>query len=167
MKTGLEWWNEVKNDNLKMNSWLQKQCYGEYQAYLRIGKLATKYNNSILRIVADQELKHYEWIKDYLVKNNIEPITEHEERYWKEVNMNFDTLEEASAIGAHAEEMRLERIRIIAKDTEFTELASIFNKIQTDEEFHVKAFTKLTTEEKLAVAKIGHEQGMLELGLII
>lgn len=166
MKTSQQWWNETKGSPLKLTNWLQRQCYGEYQAYKRISELANKFQNPVLKKIADQEYTHYMWIRQYLTANGIEPVNEHEERYWKEVNLSFNNLIEAAAVGHHAEAMRLERIKVIAKDNSLNTLANIFKKIQKDEEFHVKAFKDLTTEEELAIAAIDHEQGMISLGLI-
>lgn len=165
MKTSQQWWNETKADPSKMVSWLQRQCYGEMQAFLRISALAERFQNKTLQIIADQEKTHHSWIKAYLENNGIQAITEHDERYWKEVNMSFDNLAQAAAVGHHAESMRLDRIRVIANDPSLPELQSIFQKILVDEEFHARAFESLSTEEELEIAKIDHEMGMISLGL--
>jgi hypothetical protein len=167
MKNSKQWWDETKNNPAKLNNWLQRQCYGEYQAYKRIKELSKRFDNVLLEKIANQEYKHYKWIRNYLETRGINPITEHDERYWKEVNLDFQNIEQASAVGHHAEVMRLERIKVIAQDNLHSELATIFKKIQKDEEFHFKAFKSLTTEEDIEIAKIDHEIGMLQLGLTI
>lgn len=165
MKTSQEWWNETKSSPVKLAHWLQRQAYGEEQAHKRITALADKYNNPVLHRIARDELKHSLWITQYLAQNNIDFLNIHEERYWKEINLQFENLEQIGAVGYHAEAMRLERIKIIAQDKDFMTLADIFKKIQKDEEYHVEAFKSLTTEEEIEIAAIDHEQGMLALGL--
>lgn len=166
MKTSQEWWNETKADPAKLNLWLQRQCFGEEHAYKRITALAEQFGNPTLHKIALDEFTHYSWIKKYLTDNNISTLIEHNERYWKEINLQFDDITQVGAVGYHAEAMRLERIKVIAADKSMPELAALFTKIQRDEEFHVTAFKALTTEEELEIAKIDHEQGMIELGLI-
>lgn len=166
MKTSMEWWEEIKNDEPKLIEWLQRQCYGEYRAYERISEIAKKFNNSLLSQIALDERNHHEWIKKYLLDRNIPLLDTHTERYWKEVNLKFDSIEEVGAVGYHAETMRLERIKIIAKDTTYPELALIFKAILPEEVYHAKVFKSLSTEEEIEIAKIDHEQGMIELGLI-
>lgn len=165
LKSSKQWWEETKADVTKLENWLQRQCHGEKMAYIRIGELAERFKNKTLRIVADQEYQHHVWVADYLAWSGIPQLEEHQERYWSEVNLEFENLEQAAAVGHHAEMMRLERIKIIAEDEDYPVLAEIFQKILKDELFHAEAFKNLTTEEELEIAKIDHEQGMIALGL--
>lgn len=166
MKTSQEWWNETKADLPKLNLWLQRQCFGEEHAYERIMILAEKFGNPVLHKIALDEFAHHHWIKRYLEEAGIPLLTEHKERYWNEINLKFENVTQVAAVGYHAEMMRLERIRIIANDETIPKLSDLFKRILIDEEYHAKAFKKLTTEEELEIAKIDHEQGMIELGLI-
>jgi tRNA isopentenyl-2-thiomethyl-A-37 hydroxylase MiaE len=166
LKTSQQWWNETKTSPVKLAHWLQRQAYGEEQAHKRIEALAKKYNNSVLHNIAKDELKHCLWITRYLQQSGIDFLNIHNERYWEQINLEFENLEQVGAVGYHAEAMRLERIKVIAKDKDFITLADIFKKIQKDEEYHVKAFKDLTTEEAIEIAAIDHKQGMNSLGLI-
>ena len=167
MKTSAEWWEEVKNDTAKLNYWLQRQCYGEFEAFKRLQSLAGTFRNEILEKIAGQEFMHYKWIKKYMDDNGIPPLASHETRYWKEINHTFDTLEQAAAVAYHAETMRLERIRLIAADETNLTLAEIFKKILKDEEFHAEAFKFMSDDDEIVIAKIDHEAGLQALGLVI
>jgi len=165
-KTSQQWWNETVADLSKLEGWLQRQCYGELKAHERILALSKKFNNNfILEKIAGDELKHHLWLKEYLISNGIPLLSEHEERYWKEINMDFKTIEEMAAVGHHAEMMRLERIRVIAQDESLPFLSNMFKYILLDEEFHAEAFKKLSNEQQIELAKVDHAQGMLALGL--
>lgn len=166
MKTSQEWWDETKADEEKLNLWLQRQCYGEEHAYNRIIALAEQFGNPTLHKIALDEFAHFHWIKRYLTDHNIPLLMEHNERYWKEINLQFENVNQIGAVGYHAEAMRLERIKVIAADETMPELAALFTRIMHDEEFHVTAFKALTTEEEIEIAKIDHEQGMIALGLV-
>lgn len=165
MNTSQQWWDEVKADTAKLNEWLQRQCFGEKQAHIRISSLAVRFGNETLLNIATDELKHHNWLMNYLIHHNIPRLSTHEERYWKPVQTSFETLEEVGAVGHLAEMMRLDRIRIIAKDDSVPELQKIFKRILKDEEFHASFFKSLTNEEQIEMSKVDHEQGMLAMGL--
>lgn len=164
-----QWWEAVKQDTNKLNNWLKKQYFGENQAYIRITELSERFDNKTLKVIADQEKQHSEWIRDYCLSKNIDISNiQHEERYWKEVNMDFESLEEAAAVGAHAEKMRLERIEVIANDPSFCpDLSDIFKNILKDEIFHERAFKDMTTEELYELNRHNHEKGAEKIGLTV
>lgn len=166
MKASQEWWNKTKTSPIKLAYWLQGQVYAEEQAYNRIKALADKYSSPVLHKIAIDELRHSLMIGQCVAQNNIDFINFYEERYWKEVNLQFENLEQIGAVGYHAEAMRLERIKVIAQDKDFIILADIFKKIQKDVEYNVEAFKSLTTEQEIEIAAIDHEQGMIALGLV-
>lgn len=169
MQTSLEWWNEIKESPEKLNQWLQKQCYGEFQAYKRISDLSIKFDSPQLDHIAFQELTHFHWIRKYLVARGISEINEHEERYWKQVKTSsFSSLGDLAAVGYHAEAMRLERIIVIANNTDsrYIELSEVFRSIERDERGHVAAFRHMSSDLQRELAKVDHEQGMISLGLI-
>lgn len=167
MQTSAEWWNETKNDTVKLHYWLQRQCYGEFEAFKRLKSLSNQFNNEIIDKIAGQEFMHHKWLKEYMLKHNIPELPKHETRYWNEVNLKFENLEQAAAVAYHAESMRLERIRLIAKDETHLDLAQIFQKILIDEEFHAEAFKFISDDDEIAIAKIDHEAGLQALGLVI
>lgn len=166
----VDWWNSVKKNETKFNSWLKKQYFGENQAYIRLNELSKRFENKTLKTIAKQEKQHAEWIKNYCISKGIDlsDANKHEERYWKEVNMDFNSLEEAAAVGAHAEKMRLERITVIANDNTFCkDLSNIFRKILKDELFHEKAFKNMTTNELYELNRHNHEKGAEKIGLTV
>lgn len=175
MKTSQEWWDEVKASPEKLNDWLVKQYRGEVTASHRILRFAEQFATNpsdirILKVIADQESQHAEWIFDLLSKRNIEvdpeEINQAEKRYWKETLPSIDSFEKGAAVAAHAEGMRLERIRVIANDPDAPlDIKHTFMMILTDEVFHEKAFTKLSNAEALLATQSQHELGLQALGL--
>jgi rubrerythrin len=173
MKTSQEWWDETKADPAKLNAWLQKQHFGERTASQRLSALKAKFEfdeetaRVIDRITLD-ERKHAVWIKELLETRGLEELTDHDERYWTADKLSYTTFGDACAVAAHAEEMRLERIRVIAADKQAPfDIVTVFRLILFDEEFHAEAFHSLTTPEQYKAAWPGHEEGMKELGLVI
>lgn len=178
MKTSQQWWNEVKNDPVLMTDWLKDQYHGEVTAADRINLLrktakgVTGTDDAILNIIAEQERRHAGWIKDLLQSRGIEAeILEKEERYWDKVlpvDFESSSITQLAAIGAHAEGMRLERIRVIADDELAPwDIVSTFQRILIDEEWHERAFTQMSTETDLVAAKENHNAGLNALGLVI
>lgn len=170
MKTSIQWWNKVKYNEKLTIKWLEAQYHGELTAAARIKVIAERFNNETLRVIAKQEQMHATWIGNLLFNRGIEPKdTVHHERYWKKTltDLTKASLEEISAIGAHAEAMRLERIRVIARDpTAPYDIRNVFSAILPEEEFHEKAFRELAGDEAMAKALARHQQGMNSLGLV-
>lgn len=175
MKTSAQWWDEVRQDPDLFNNWLAKQYRGEVTAAARIRKLAstTLEPNSIriLNFIADQEAEHAEWVAGLLLNRGIDATTIDiggaEDRYWDAVGVNTDhSFETTAAIGAHAEAMRLERIRAIV-DHPLTPLdvEIVFTKIMKDELMHEAAFRHLAGPEAMAATSYNAEQGRIVLGL--
>lgn len=173
MKTSKQWWDEVKQDDSKLAEWLIKQYVGEMTAANRIIRLADAYTAStkqamLLAKVATDELNHALWVLELLNTRNIPVprIEDAENRYWKSTLPGIEDLETGAAVGAHAEAMRLARIRVIAEDESApADIRAVFQKILPDEEFHEKAFLSLTTDDALAKTRGNHELGLTALGL--
>lgn len=175
MKTSLQWWTEVKASPEKLVNWLKNQYHGEAVASERIRqyimpKMEGKYQFMVERI-ADDEERHASWVGTLLHNRGIEPkVLEKEERYWKTV-MTEDFTNDgnyAAAVAAHAEEMRLERIKVIMDDSEAPEdIRSTFKQIYKDELFHAKGFKLIAGDEYYNKASANHAKGLEALGLII
>jgi rubrerythrin len=175
MKTSKEWWEEVKNSPEKLINWLKNQYHGEAIASSRIKEfilphMEGKYAFMVERI-ADDEERHASWVGQLLLTRGITPeILEKEERYWKEV-MTEDFKSDgnyAAAVAAHAEEMRLERIKVIMEDTEAdTDIVNTFKNIYKDELFHAKGFRLIAGDEYYSKASENHAKGLEALGLIV
>lgn len=175
LRTSKEWWEETKSNSTKLIDWLKNQYHGEALASERIRQFILphfegKYAFLVERI-ADDEQKHAAWVGKLLLDRGIMPeILDKEERYWKEVmvddfnsNGNY-----AAAVAAHAEEMRLERIKVIMEDSECpTDIRSTFIDIYKDELFHAKGFKLIAGDEYYTKASEKHARGVEALGLIV
>lgn len=176
MKTSVQWWNEVKADPEKMKEWLLKQWRGEVTASSRILLLASQFNaepkaRKILETIAEQEVTHAGWIGDILIARGIAvdifDIDNAEKRYWAKTLPGIDSLETGAAVAAHAEGMRLERIRAIVADEDApTDIREVFTKILKDEEWHERAFTNLSNEAAMKATEGNHKLGLEVLGLV-
>lgn len=133
-----QWWQEVKNDSSRFNDWLIKQ-----------------------------ERKHAGWVLGLLQTRGVEPDTSNaEKRYWQEVLPEIESFETGAAVGAHAEAMRLERIRAICCDQEAPQdVRDVFQRILKDEVFHEQAFRDMAGREAMQRTAGAHERGRELLGL--
>lgn len=172
MTTSKMWWDNVKNDSDKFNDWLIKQYRGEVTAAQRIVEFSNKYaedyrDKIILNIIAKQESKHAAWVLELLSARGIAPNVEHaEERYWKETLPEIESFETGAAVGAHAEAMRLERIRVICEDDSApTDVKDVFKKILREEMFHEKAFRTMAGVKAMSATQGAHNKGLELLGL--
>jgi len=168
-----DWWSSVKRDPFKFNDWLQKQYYGELKASERVAGLINKYKlgckeAATVGLIADKEAQHASWIGDLLRSRGLAPLDSHTERYWEETGLDFESADEAFAVAAHAEKMRLERIRAIVEDEDSpSDVLEVFNKILRDEEFHEKAFRSLSSDVQYELSRYSHEKGLKALGLTL
>lgn len=176
MRTTEQWWDEVSNDPAKMVEWLKDQYYGEQTAAVRIRALLEQYpdinetERQLVTMIADDEYKHAEWVKGLLVSRGI-PATNFTRdkgaRYWdKTLPTEPVSFQRICAIGHHAEVMRLERIRLLAEDVRFNDIAQVFTNILSDEVFHAKAFGVMSTPEDIEATRANHAAGREALGLV-
>ena len=129
-----------------------------------------KYQFMVERI-ADDEDRHARWVAKLLESRGITAeVLQKEERYWKEV-MTEDFTEDgnyAAAVAAHAEEMRLERIKVIMDDEQAdADISETFKNIYKDELFHTKGFKLIAGDEYYNKAAGVHAKGLEALGLIV
>lgn len=176
MKTSVQWWNETKASSELTKEWLKNQYHGEVTAAARISEFASMVNDvklkKTLEIIAKQEEAHAAWVRELLIARGIEAdILDKESRYWsKTLPDDYKSLstERLAAIGAHAEGMRLERIKVIANDTAAPEdIRNVFTKILPDEEFHERAFSAIAGDVEMAATIDAHREGLKALGLTI
>lgn len=173
MKTSQEWWAEVKADPAKFNDWLVKQYRGEVTAAVRIRAIATRFRvepriHCTLNTIAAQEQLHAQWVRELLIARGIQPDTDGaEERYWKAVKPAMVDFHATAAVGAHAEEMRLERIRVIVADEAAPpDVAAVFRRILPHEVWHASAFREMAGEVAMKDTQYTHELGRALLGLV-
>lgn len=178
-KTTIEWLQEVKSSEQKLIGWLQRQYVGEMLAAERISELAyrtpTSTARTIVERIADDERNHSTWIRDLLTTRNIPlpHVTYENTRYWKPMIEDgmLDGAQDFSvvtALGHHAETMRLIRIKALAEDEEIdADIRDTFSRILKDEIFHAAAFAKLSTPEDIANTAEMHQRGLDCLGLVV
>jgi rubrerythrin len=168
-----KWWAEVKADEAKLTAWLQKQYHGEVKAADRIIDLVdgiakgTKHEQ-VLYEIALQEAVHARWVGDLLRARGVQPqLLDKEDRYWKQTLTGQTDLVDLAAVAAHAENMRLARITVIAEDPEApADIRRVFQAILPQEKFHATAFAQMSTAQALTAASAAHRRGLQALGLI-
>lgn len=168
-KTSAQWWEEVKQNAAEFEGWLLDQYRGEVTAAGRIEALRDAFAPvgcrawRVLSVIAEQEREHAKWVAELLRARRVEPRVEDvEARYWNAVLSGVRDLETGAAVGAHAEEMRLERIIVIANDeTAPPDVRAVFCEILPQERFHARAFRSLSSalalERTAAAQRLGRE----------
>ena len=176
MKTTQQWWDEVSSDEAKFIDWMKDQYHGERTAAERIRKIRDDNGSSIfgwpynlLSNIIKDEIKHTFWVENLLLARGVTPeILQKEERYWNQCLPPAEgkSFEYWCAVGHLAETMRLDRIKLLASDSRFTDVKEVFERILPEEEFHAKIFGMLSTPEDIAEARVHHNDGMNAIGLL-
>ncbi len=171
----LAWWMKTRQDEPSLNRWLLDQYRGEATAAGRILALADHFTSPgsrehrLLAQIAGQERRHADWVAGLLEARRLPVPVQLEtarERYWKQVLPVISDLASGAAVGAHAERMRLWRIRAITADSQApADVREVFVRILPEERFHERAFRRLAGAAALREALDGHERGMAVLGL--
>lgn len=175
MKTSQEWWDEVKASPEKTLDWLKKQYVGEITAMFRVSEFSLKFSKdrrstTTLLLISTQEGNHADWIRGLLEARgvNIASVTHENKRYWNEALKGIEGFDTGCAVAAHAEAMRLERIRVICDDESApADIRAVFQKILPEEIWHEKAFRTMSTPEAMETTRDNHEAGMAALGLVV
>ncbi len=171
--TSAAWWERIRSDVNRLHGWLYDQYRGEVTAASRIEALRDRFcapgNRAyrILTVIARQERDHARWIGDLLAARGLGvEVQGKADRYWREVMPGITDLATGAAVGAHAEQMRLERIEAIAADaTAPADIRAVFEAILPQERFHARAFAQLATPEAMARTAGAHALGRAALGL--
>lgn len=175
MQTSKQWWDETKADPAKLIEWLKNQFHGELTASARIREFLKKFPTSskaqsmVLDVIADQEYKHAWWVSGLLTARGAAAVRlTKEERYWAHTLPEITSFESGCAVAAKAEEMRLERIRVIVEDEDAPlDIRAVFAKILPEEQFHAQAFKRMASAEALANVSPAHARGLESLGLVL
>ena len=92
--------------------------------------------------IAAQERTHASWVGQLLQARGVTPqLLDKDDRYWRETLTGIDSLESGAAVAAHAEDMRLARIEVIASDSDPhvpDDIRSVFARILPQERFHAR-----------------------------
>ena len=173
-RTSLQWWEQTLASPNALTEWLRDQYHGEATAAVRIRAFADEFcdnegHKRTLDLIATQEGTHAEWIGELLISRGIEPVVlEKKERYWDRTLPGIADFHSGAAVAAHAEHMRLERIRVIAVHPATPDdIRLAFERILPEELFHEKAFSRMAGELALSAALGSHAQGMEALGLVM
>ncbi len=168
-----QWWNKVKASPTLLNAWLIKQYRGEATAASRISAFSTtapEKHQKALALIAEQETQHAGWVLDLMKARGIEEtmrLEDAEKRYWAKVSPAATDFHTTAAVAAHAEGMRLERIRVISEDeTAPTDIRETFAAILVDELFHEAAFRLMAGEDAMESTLPSHRAGRELLGLV-
>ncbi len=172
--TSIAWWERTKQDATRLAGWLYDQYRGEVTAASRIEALRDRFctpgnrAHRILTTIARQERDHARWIGDLLAARGLRvEVQDKADRYWRSVLPGIADLATGAAVGAHAEEMRLERIEAIASDPRAPDdIRRVFAAILPQERFHARAFAQLATPEAMARTANAHALGRAALGLV-
>lgn len=180
----IAWWDAVKADPEKLQRWLISQWRGEHTAATRIRELILSHNPPVpaeqaerwiatVERIACQEEQHARWVAELLRTRGVDvetlpPHPEAKSRYWEKTHPISDWAT-GCAVAAHAEAMRLARIRAICHDLtlppDLADVRGVFGRILPEEEFHEQAFSEFTTDAARRATQPGHEAGMAALGL--
>ena len=171
--TSASWWETTRANPVALQAWLYDQYRGEITAGDRIEALRDAFAEPasrayrLLSVIAEQERTHAGWIGALLAARGLPvEMTAKPDRYWRQVVPEISDLETGAAVGAHAEQMRLERIETIAADpTAPADIRAAFARILPQERFHAWAFASLSTSEALSRTKGAHALGRAALGL--
>lgn len=174
-RTAKEWYDGIKASDEALVEWLKNQYHGEVTAAERIRSLILCYSPptehpkwaETVEIIAKQEEAHAEWVGDLLRARGVEPLKlVKDERYWNNTINQIEDWDTGCAVAAHAEKMRLERIRVICEDPDSEkDIVQVFEKILVQEEFHERAFREFAGDEAMQKTLEGHLAGLNALGL--
>jgi len=169
----VEWWVATKSSPTALLKWLKDQYHGEVTAATRMRELILIYPanpkwKQTVETIAQQEETHAQWVGALLTARGVHPeVLQKRERYWENTLKQITDWDTGCAVAAHAEAMRLERIRAICNDPDApSDVREVFGKILPQEEFHEKAFRSFTTDVAMKRTLEGHLAGMNELGLV-
>lgn len=175
LRTSQQWYDGIKHDTDKVNAWLKDQYHGEVTAAERIRALILCYEPpagkdrwaETVESIAEQEEDHAAWVGELLRSRGIEPEKLiKDERYWQGTINQITDWDTGCAVAAHAEKMRLDRIRVICGDPHTPDdIRNVFAKILVQEEFHERAFRQFSTDDAMQRTLDGHLAGLNALGL--
>jgi hypothetical protein len=176
MKTPKEWWDRVKYDPNLLVRWLRDQYHSEAIASIRMRHFVARFGGdgtakwqekTTVEEIAKQEQQHADWIGVLLQSRGVEPsLLLKSERYWDKTLKGIDSWDTGCAVAAHAEAMRLGRIKVIVADEEGpADVREVFGRILPQAEFHERAFHAFASAGALFTTLGNHIAGAEALGL--
>ena len=169
------WWNGVLSDPIKLDRWLIRLYYNEFDAYLRFLDFAGRYcvENSeewhLFKFLSLQELRHAEMVLEVIKARRLSlERVNGVERYWDCVLPCIKDGITAAGVGALAEGLSLSRMRVILKDKNTpSDLVTLFSLIEPDEGVHAKVLGVLAGKFGMKSVMDCHNRGLEALGLRI
>jgi len=173
------WWYSVLRDGSKLEKWLIRLYQNEFDAYYRFNDFANKYcvfedeHWYLFKFLAEQELRHAHMVLSLIKLRGINdklPINlftgNSPERYWDCVLPCIVDLSTAAGVGALAEGLSLERMRVIISDPDTPkDIRALFEAIEPDEGVHAKVLGVLAGRHGISSVIDCHSAGLEALGL--
>lgn len=147
-----KWWYDCLNNPEKLQHWLVSLYNNEKDAEERFKNFADDYCKNdkeaydLFYMIADQERNHAILVEKII---NNRGITLYEKsskngRYWRNTLQCICDKETAAAIGAYAEGLSLQRMRVIIRDKNTPQdLIDLFKIVEPEEAFHAKSLEKI------------------------
>jgi len=170
------WWLAVLKDEARLNAWLVRLYNNEKDAYERFLDFARRFCKGrqnkeawyLFHFIAEQERRHAHMVLDLLISRGIVQRNNsgNSERYWSKVLPCVQCLQTAAGVGALAEGLSLERMRVIisCKETPGT-IRKMFLEIEPDESVHARTLADLAKKHGIRKVIDCHSEGLIALGL--
>jgi rubrerythrin len=171
-----KWWNNCLNNSEKLELWLVSLYNNEADAEERFKDFANTYcvkgseEYELFYQIANEEANHAILVEKVLEERGIalHKKSSKNGRYFRNVMPCVVDRKTAAAIGAYAETLSLNRMRVIISDENTPEdLRKLFSIIEPDESKHVKILSKIATKYGIKAVKDCHDKGLDALGLKI
>lgn len=170
------WWDKCLSDKEKLEHWLVSLYNNEKDAEERFIHFANTYclnekdAYDTFMNIASQERNHAVLVEKILKNRKISLYEKSSKdgRYWRNTLPCICDVKTAAAIGAFAESLSLNRMRVIINDPNTPEdLRELFKVIEPEESYHAKSLEKIATSFGMKSVKDCHDKGLEELGLKI
>lgn len=170
------WWKKCLDDKEKLEHWLVSLYNNEKDAEERFKDFANKYcevgseEYNVFMEISEQEANHAVLVERVILNRGatIYQKSSKDGRYWRNTLPCICDKKTAAAIGAYAESLSLNRMRVIIKDEQTPEdLKEMFKVIEPEESYHAKSLKKIATKYGMDKVKDCHDKGLDELGLKI
>ncbi len=175
-----QWWEKLLADEEKLNGWLVRLYQNERDAAFRFIDFANKFCDGdmepwyLFHFIAMQEHRHAEIVLALLHDRGINIVhpssftidSSANGRYWGKVMPCAVDKDTAAGVGALAEQLSLERMRVII-DHPFTPkpIVEMFKQLEPDESLHAKALANLAGKHGISEVIDCHSAGLVALGL--
>lgn len=168
------WWEHLLKDEAKLNTWLVRLYNNEKDAEHRFIDFAKRFCDGdmeawhLFHFIAEQERRHAQIVLSVLNERGVEvyETSSGTGRYWSKVLPCAVDKDTAAGVGALAEQLSLERMRVIIEHP-YTpkQLVDMFRQIEPDESLHARALANLAGKHGIKEVIDCHSEGLIALGL--